>query len=97
MENSGDGLRPTDCPGLWSFRRGGNVARHPSELYEALLEGLILLGIMLLAARSKRLRHCFGFLSGLFLFGYAVARGVCELYREPDAFLGYLSFGLTMG
>jgi phosphatidylglycerol:prolipoprotein diacylglycerol transferase len=86
--------RPTD--GSWGmiFPHVDNLPRHPSELYEFALEGLVL--FVLLWAFSKRPRPM-GAVSGLFLVGYGVARFVCEYAREPDDFLGYLALGLTMG
>jgi phosphatidylglycerol:prolipoprotein diacylglycerol transferase len=71
--------------------------RYPSELIEAATEGVILFVVMILAVRSRRLRDRAGFLTGLFLSGYAVARIGSECFREPDVFLGFLAFGLTMG
>jgi phosphatidylglycerol---prolipoprotein diacylglyceryl transferase len=79
------------------FPGGGPTPRHPSQLYEALLEGVLLFGIMLLLARSEPLRARFGFLTGAFLLGYGIARIVAEFFREPDAFLGFLWAGATMG
>jgi len=85
----------------WAMRfeatGGGDVLRHPSQLYQATLEGLLLLIIMVLAGRHESVRARFGFLTGLFLAGYAVARIIGEFFREPDAFLGFLAFGTTMG
>jgi phosphatidylglycerol:prolipoprotein diacylglycerol transferase len=75
----------------------GGVPRHPSQLYQALLEGVVLFAVMLLLARSERLRARYGLLSGAFLCGYAVARCTGELFRQPDAFLGFLIGGVTMG
>jgi phosphatidylglycerol:prolipoprotein diacylglycerol transferase len=79
------------------FPNGGPIPRHPSEIYEALLEGVVLFAAMLLLARQESVRARFGVLSGAFLAGYAIARSVCELFREPDVFLGYLIGGVTMG
>jgi phosphatidylglycerol---prolipoprotein diacylglyceryl transferase len=73
------------------------LARHPSQLYEALMEGLILLTVMLVLSRREGLRERFGLLTGVFLCGYAIARIIGEYFREPDAFLGFLAFGTTMG
>jgi phosphatidylglycerol:prolipoprotein diacylglycerol transferase len=73
------------------------VARHPSEIYEALLEGVLLFTVMILLARQERLRGRYGLLTGVFLAGYALARITAECFREPDAFLGFLAFGVTMG
>jgi phosphatidylglycerol---prolipoprotein diacylglyceryl transferase len=89
-----DALRNTVCAGLDPSRC---VPRFPSELYEATLEGLVLLGVMLLLARSEALRARFGWLTGAFLIGYGIARITGECFREPDAFLGFLPFGTTMG
>jgi phosphatidylglycerol:prolipoprotein diacylglycerol transferase len=73
------------------------LPRFPSELIEACLEGIVLLGVMLLAARSEKLRERSGTLAGIFITGYALARITSEFFREPDAFLGFLPFGTTMG
>ncbi len=85
--------RAPDCPSFPDIC----VARHPSQIYEALMEGLILLIIMLVLSRRQDLRGRFGLLTGIFLCGYAVARIIGEYFREPDAFLGFLAFGTTMG
>ncbi len=71
--------------------------RYPSELIEASLEGVVLFIIMLAASRSSRIRQSPGALTGLFVAGYGVARITGECFREPDAFLGFLPFGTTMG
>lgn len=73
------------------------VPRFPSELYEAFLEGVVLLAILLWMARSERVRGHFGMLTGVFLAGYAIARIISECFRQPDAFLGYIAGVLTMG
>jgi phosphatidylglycerol---prolipoprotein diacylglyceryl transferase len=88
--------RPTDVPWAMIFPNGGPIARHPSQLYEAALEGValfIVLGLMVRAGALKRP----GLVLGTFALGYGVARIVCELFREPDAQLGFLWGGLTMG
>jgi phosphatidylglycerol:prolipoprotein diacylglycerol transferase len=86
--------RPTD--GSWGmiFPNVDNLPRHPSQLYELALEGLLLFAI--LWAFSKRPRPM-GAVSGLFLIGYGCARFTVEFAREPDDFLGYLALHLTMG
>ena len=76
---------------------GGDVWRFTSQLYQATLEGLILFAVMWTAGRRESLRGREGFLVGLFMAGYAVARITGEFFREPDAFLGFLAFGTTMG
>lgn len=72
-------------------------ARHPSELYEAFLEGFVLFTIMMILAHRKSIREHAGLLSGLFLLGYAIARSFCELFRQPDSFLGFIVGDITMG
>jgi phosphatidylglycerol:prolipoprotein diacylglycerol transferase len=89
-----EALRQTVCAGLDPSRC---VPRYPSELYEATLEGLVLFCVMLLLVRSGALRARFGWLTGAFLVGYGIARIIGECFREPDAFLGFLPFGTTMG
>lgn len=85
----------------WAMRfdttGGGPLLRHPSQLYQAALEGLVLFVVLWRTARSEAVRARFGFLTGLFLAGYGTARIIGEFFREPDAFLGYLYQGATMG
>jgi phosphatidylglycerol---prolipoprotein diacylglyceryl transferase len=88
--------RPTQVPWAMIFPNGGPVPRHPSQLYEAFCEG-ILLFLLLFAAERLAARRRPGIVTGLFLAGYAVARMSGELFRQPDAQLGYLIFGMTMG
>ncbi len=76
---------------------GDNIPRHPSQLYQALMEGLILLIIVTLLGRRECVRRRFGLITGVFLVGYATARIIGEFFRQPDAFLGYLWAGATMG
>jgi phosphatidylglycerol:prolipoprotein diacylglycerol transferase len=89
--------RPTDVPWAVVFPHAGPEPRHPSQLYEAVLEGLVLLAVtQALAWRPRRPEHA-GRIGGAFLVGYALARLAVELFREPDAQLGFLLGGLTMG
>jgi phosphatidylglycerol:prolipoprotein diacylglycerol transferase len=88
--------RPTDVPWAMIFPNGGPVPRHPSQLYEATLEGLVLLAVLALLVQLGALKRP-GLVSGAFLLGYGVARTICEFFREPDAQLGFLWGGLTMG
>jgi phosphatidylglycerol:prolipoprotein diacylglycerol transferase len=88
---------PDWLPWAMIFPRAGMVPRHPSQIYQALLEGLILFVVMILLSRRESLRARFGALTGIFLAGYAIARITGEFFREPDAFLGFLAFGATMG
>lgn len=89
--------RVTDVPWAMVFPNGGPLPRHPSQLYEASLEGIFLFFVINGLERSTTIRERPGALSGVFLIGYGVARIIAELFREPDAFLGFLAFGLTMG
>lgn len=90
--------RVTDVPWAMVFPTGGPFARHPSQLYEAALEGLVLfLVLRIMTHHVKALRQP-GIVSGVFVCGYALSRIFVEFFREPDAQLGYLAFGwLTMG
>ena len=88
--------RPTQVAWGMIFPYGGSMPRHPSQLYEAVCEG-ILLFLLLFAAERLGARQRSGIVTGLFLAGYAVARMSGELFREPDSQLGYLVFGTTMG
>jgi phosphatidylglycerol:prolipoprotein diacylglycerol transferase len=85
-----------DLPWAVVFPMGGDVPRHPSQLYEAFAEGLLLLGVMAVAVRIFGFRRP-GLVGGIFVVGYAIARIVCEFFREPDAQLGFLLGGTTMG
>ena len=88
---------PSWLPWAMVFPNGGPQPRHPSELYEALLEGVVLFLVMLALSRREGLRARFGWLTGAFLVGYGIARTTGEFFREPDVFLGYLIGGVTMG
>jgi len=82
-------------PGYAAYVADGLVPRHPSQLYEALGEGLFL--FLLLFALHRRLLPKSGALTALFLLGYGVARVVCEQFREPDRQIGFDWLGLTRG
>jgi phosphatidylglycerol:prolipoprotein diacylglycerol transferase len=88
---------PDWVPWAMIFPTGGPVPRHPSQIYEALLEGLTLFLIMFALSRREALLARFGMLTGIFLVGYSIARIVAEFFREPDPFLGFLFAGATMG
>ena len=88
--------RATDVPWAMVFPNGGPLPRHPSQLYEALLEGLVLFLALAVLIRGGALKRP-GFIIGAFAVGYGVARSFCELFREPDVQLGFLWGGLTMG
>jgi phosphatidylglycerol:prolipoprotein diacylglycerol transferase len=89
--------RPADPALPWAmvFPQSGTLApRHPSQLYEALLEGLLLFTLLWLYARKPRRM---GQVSGAFLIGYGVLRFIVEYFREPDDFLGLQALGLSRG
>jgi phosphatidylglycerol:prolipoprotein diacylglycerol transferase len=88
---------PADLPWAMIFPGGGNVPRHPSQIYQALMEGLILFIIMMVVSRREAIRVRFGMATGIFLLGYGIARIIGEFFRQPDAFLGFLFEGATMG
>ncbi len=88
---------PAWWPWAMVFPEVDDVPRYPSQLYQALLEGLVLFVVLMLCVRRPRLRERFGLITGLFLIGYGVARCIGEVFRQPDPFLGYLWDGATMG
>jgi len=88
---------PDWLPWAMIFPAAGPEARHPSQLYQASMEGAMLLIVLALACRSPAIRARFGTLTGIFLVGYGVARIAGEFFRQPDAFLGFLFAGATMG
>lgn len=89
--------RVSDAPWAMVFPGGGLFPRHPSQLYEAGLEGLVLFLVLAwLAYRTTALRRP-GMTTGVFLVGYGVARGFIELFREPDVGIALPEIGVTMG
>lgn len=86
--------RTTDVPWGMIFPGGGPVPRHPSQIYEALLEGLVLF-LILWTLKNKRLAS--GSMLAIFLCLYGVFRIIVEQFREPDAHIGFLFGSLTMG
>ena len=86
--------RPTDVPWAMIFPNVDNVPRHPSQLYEFALEGVVLFALLWWYSSRPRPR---GAVSALFLIGYGLFRFVVEFTREPDRFLGPLALGLSMG
>ena len=89
--------RVTDAPVGMVFPHGGPEPRHPSQLYEAVLEGLVLFLILNFMYHKEAIRNRPGIIIGTFLIGYGLARMFVECFREPDAYLGFLAGGLTMG
>jgi len=89
--------RVSEVPWAMVFPTGGPLPRHPSQLYEASLEGVVLFLILFALRRSPFVRARYGTLTGVFLIGYAIARMISELFRQPDANLGFIYYGTTMG
>lgn len=93
--------RPAGPDVAWAmvFPDGGPLARHPSQLYEAGLEGLVLLGVLMVLFWTTRARFRPGLITGVFVAGYGLARFFVEYYREPDAQLEEFAArtGLSMG
>ncbi|MFB9175042.1 prolipoprotein diacylglyceryl transferase [Roseibium salinum] len=89
--------RPTDVPWAIVFPNGGPEPRHPSQLYEAALEGIVLFFVLRVLSHRFKLLEKPGFLAGAFAFGYGVARSISEFYRVPDPQIGYFAGFLTMG
>ena len=87
---------PTDIPWAVTFIQVDNLSRHPSQLYEAILEGVILF-IILMYFKNKDYLKKPGLISGLFLIFYSLFRFFIEFVRVPDEQLGYLIFELSMG
>ena len=91
--------RVTDVPWAVIFPNAGTMPRHPSQLYEAGLEGPALLIVLALFVRAGALKRP-GLIAGVFALGYGIARFFCEFFRQPDLQLGEAGFlwgGLTMG
>jgi phosphatidylglycerol:prolipoprotein diacylglycerol transferase len=89
--------RVSDVSWAMVFPGGGPEPRHPSQIYEAVLEGLVLFAILAVAVHMRRVVQRPGTVAGMFFAGYGVARIVAELFREPDAFLGFILPGISMG
>ncbi len=89
--------RPSDAPWAMIFPSGGSAPRHPSQLYEAGMEGVLLFLILFVLATAFQARRWPGAISGTFLAGYGLARIIAEFFREPDPQLGFLWGGATMG
>ncbi|HTQ12251.1 MAG TPA: prolipoprotein diacylglyceryl transferase [Rhizomicrobium sp.] len=90
--------KPSDVPWAMIFPRApGGVPRHPSQIYEAALEGLLLFAVLQAGIRVFRWHERPGLVSAVFLIGYAVTRYICEFFREPDApFLAGVSMGQAL-
>jgi phosphatidylglycerol:prolipoprotein diacylglycerol transferase len=88
--------RASDAPWAMVFPAADDLPRHPSQLYEAGLEGLVLGGCLWAATQAGALKRP-GLITGLFGIGYGLARIFCEFFREPDPVQEALPNGLTMG
>jgi phosphatidylglycerol:prolipoprotein diacylglycerol transferase len=89
--------RITDVPWAMIFPRAGPLPRHPSQLYEAALEGVVLFIILQVCLRVFRQQERPGLLSAIFFLGYGTFRFICEFFREPDAqFIGPVSMGMAL-
>ena len=89
--------RPSNAAWAMIFPRGGPIARHPSQLYEAALEGVVLFAILQIALRQFRAHERPGLISALFFLGYGTFRFICEFFREPDTqFVGPVSMGMAL-
>ena len=77
--------------------QGLNLPRHPSQLYEAGMEGIILFAVLMYMLKKTNARDKPGMLGGTFIAGYAIARIIAECFREPDDFLGFFMNAVTMG
>ncbi len=87
----------TNVPWAIVFPNGGNFSRHPSQIYEAILEGIFLFVLINILALKKNLLLKTGYTSSLFLIFYSVARIFSEFFREPDEHLGYFLNYLSLG
>ena len=89
--------RPTDVPWAIVFPNAGIMPRHPSQIYEALLEGLLLFIVLRIATHRGKLLNRRGVVAGIFFLGYAICRIALENVREPDDYMPHFPLGLTMG
>ena len=89
--------RPSNSPWAMVFPAGGPIARHPSQIYEALLEGILLFGILVAFSLRRSIRIRRDSLLGIFLLGYGLTRTIAEFFREPDLHIGLILGGATIG
>ena len=89
--------RPTDLPWAVRFPNGGFIPRHPSQIYEAFFEGIILFVLLNVLWSYKKVREKNGIISALFVIAYGLFRIAMEKFREPDAHIGFLFADITMG
>lgn len=89
--------RATDVSWAFVFPRGGDVPRHPSQIYEALLEGAVLFVVLFALSRLAWVKDRPGVLSAVFLMLYGLFRCFVELFRQPDAHIGFIFADISMG
>lgn len=89
--------RMTDVAWAVDFPQGGGLPRHPSQLYEAILEGLVLFIVLTAFVHQQKYCEKSGFLTGCFLIGYGISRFVIEFFREPDVQVGLIFNMFSMG
>lgn len=89
--------RVTNVPWGVKFPAGGMLPRHPSQLYEAFLEGIVLFVLLAVLAQKQKVREMPGVLTGIFLIGYGLCRIAVEFVREPDEQLGFIMPYISMG
>jgi phosphatidylglycerol:prolipoprotein diacylglycerol transferase len=89
--------RTTDVSWGVIFPHAGGLPRHPSQLYEATLEGIALFLILFMCSRIQKVKENPGLLAVIFIVGYALSRMVIELFREPDAHIGFVVESITRG
>jgi phosphatidylglycerol---prolipoprotein diacylglyceryl transferase len=88
--------RPTDVPWAMVFPGAGSEPRHPSQLYEAALEGIVLFVMLALLIRAGALKRP-GLVTGAFAIGYGVARSICEIFRDPEGLVwGHVTMGMAL-
>ncbi len=89
--------RVTNVPWAVKFPDGSYLPRHPSQIYEALTEGCLMLLILNFLSRKAYVREHTGFISAVFLIGYAILRICMEFFREPDRQIGFVFANITLG
>lgn len=89
--------RITTVPWAVIFPQGGDLPRHPSQLYEAFLEGICLFAVLFICARIPSIRRAHGMLFGIFIVGYSISRFLIEFVREPDVQIGLILQYFSMG
>mgnify|MGYP006121537749 FL=1 len=87
----------TTVPWAVIFSAEENLGRHPSQIYEAILEGVVLFVVINFLALNKKKLFNVGYISGIFLILYSILRMFSEIFREPDIHIGYIYNFLSMG